>query len=60
VEARNGKEEYGIKRLRQKVVELGAQPAAEIVQGIISSVVAFTGGGKQKDDVTLVVVKRTA
>ena len=38
VEARNGKEEYGMERLRQKVVELGARPAAEIVQGIISSV----------------------
>lgn len=58
VEARNGKEEYGIKRLRQKVVELGARPAAEIVQGIISSLVAFTSGGEQKDDVTLVVVKK--
>ncbi len=60
VEARNGKEEYGMKRLRQKVVELGARPAAEIVQGIISSLVAFTGDGAQKDAVTLVVVKRTA
>jgi len=39
--------------------ELGARPAVEIVQGIINNVVVFTGGGEQKDDVTLVVVKRT-
>ena len=60
VEARNGKEEYGMKRLRQKVVELGALPAKEIVRGIMESVREFTGGGEQKDDVTVVVVKKTA
>lgn len=60
VEARNGKEEYGMKRLREKVTELGTRPAEEIAQGIINSVTSFTGGGMQKDDVTLVVVKRRA
>ncbi len=60
VEARNGKEEYGVKRIRQKVAELGALPAAEIAEGIIESVVTFTAGREQKDDVTLVVVKRIA
>jgi serine phosphatase RsbU (regulator of sigma subunit) len=58
VEARNGKEEYGMKRLREKVAELGAQPAAKLAQGIVDNVINFTGGGAQKDDVTLVVVKR--
>lgn len=58
VEARNGKEEYGMKRLRETVAELGARPAVEIAQGIMDSVNNFTGGGMQKDDVTLVVVKR--
>jgi serine phosphatase RsbU (regulator of sigma subunit) len=38
--------------------DLGALPAQEITRGIMDSVVAFTGGGEQKDDVTLVVVKR--
>jgi serine phosphatase RsbU (regulator of sigma subunit) len=60
VEARNGKEEYGMQRLRQKVAELGAQPAAEIARGIIDGVLAFTCGGEQRDDVTLVVVKKRA
>jgi serine phosphatase RsbU (regulator of sigma subunit) len=60
VEARNGKEEYGMKRLREKVATLGARPALEMVQGIIESVTDFTGGRKQKDDVTLVVVKKMA
>jgi serine phosphatase RsbU (regulator of sigma subunit) len=58
VEARNGKEEYGVKRLRQKVAEISTLSAAEITQGIIDGVVAFTGGGEQRDDVTVVVVKR--
>jgi len=58
VEARNGKEEYGMKRLREKVTDLGARAAVEISQGIMDSVNNFTGGGMQKDDVTLVVVKR--
>ena len=59
VEARNGKEEYGMKRLRETVAALGTQPALEMVQGIVNSVSDFTHGGMQKDDVT-VVVKRTA
>ena len=58
VEARNGREEYGMKRLRETVAALGTQPALEMVQGVVKSVTDFTGGGIQKDDVTLVVVKR--
>ena len=49
-----------MRRLRRKVTELVTLPAREIARGIIDSVMTFTGGGKQKDDVTLVVVKRTA
>jgi serine phosphatase RsbU (regulator of sigma subunit) len=60
VKARNRSEEYSVKRLRQTVAALGTRPAAEIVRGIIESVTAFTGGGAQRDDVTVVVVKRTA
>jgi sigma-B regulation protein RsbU (phosphoserine phosphatase) len=58
VEARNGKEEYGVKRLRRKVTELGARPSAVLVEGIMDDVARFTGGKVQRDDVTLVVVKR--
>lgn len=58
VEARRGKEEYGLKRLRETVAELGARPAVEIAAGIVESVNGFTGGGTQRDDVTVVVVKR--
>jgi serine phosphatase RsbU (regulator of sigma subunit) len=54
------KEEYGMKRLRQKIAELGALPATEIARGIMDSAVSFTGGGEQKDDMTLVVVKKRA
>jgi hypothetical protein len=58
VEARNKEKEYGVTRLRAKVRDLGDRPAAEIAAGIIASVEAFTGGRAQRDDVTLVVVKR--
>lgn len=58
VEARNGKEEYGMRRLREKVAELGTRPAAEIAAGVLDEVQDFTGGRVQRDDVTLVVVKR--
>jgi sigma-B regulation protein RsbU (phosphoserine phosphatase) len=60
VEARNGKEAYGVKRLRWEVAQLGSLSAREIAQGIMGSVKTFTKGEAQKDDVTLVVVKRTA
>jgi len=60
VEARDRKEEYGVKRLRQKIAELGARPAAEIILGIMDTVMSFTSGGEQKDDVTLAVVKKRA
>lgn len=59
VEARNGKEEYGVKRLRENVAELGARPAMDVVQGILERVKIFTNSAMQKDDVTLVVVRRT-
>jgi hypothetical protein len=58
VEAQNGKEEYGVPRLRRTVAALGTRPAAEIARGIIESVTVFTGGRAQRDDITLVVVKR--
>jgi hypothetical protein len=58
VEARNGKEEYGMKKLRQRVAELGTRSAAEIAAGIMDDMTRFTDGKEQKDDVTLVVVKR--
>jgi|FLYL01.1.fsa_nt_gi serine phosphatase RsbU (regulator of sigma subunit) len=58
VEARNGKEEYGMKRLRGKVKDLGNKSAQEIAAGLLADVRAFTGGREQRDDITLVVVKR--
>jgi sigma-B regulation protein RsbU (phosphoserine phosphatase) len=58
VEARNGKEEYGTKKLRQRVADLGIRSAAEIAAGVLDDVQRFTGGTNQRDDITLVVVKR--
>lgn len=58
VEARRGKEEYGVRRLRETVAVLGGRAAGEIAAGIVESVSGFTGGGARRDDVTVVVVKR--
>lgn len=58
VETRNGREEYGIKRLTHKVTALAARPAAEISASVLADVQAFIGGQGQKDDVTLAIVKR--
>jgi serine phosphatase RsbU (regulator of sigma subunit) len=44
--------------LRETVAELGGRPAVEMAAGIVASVDGFTGGGVQRDDVTVVVVKR--
>lgn len=60
VEARRGKEEYGMKRLRETVAELGGRPAVEMVARMVESVNGFTGGDVRRDDVTVVVVKRVA
>lgn len=58
VEARKGKEEYGMKRLRETVAALGTRPALEMAHGIVSTVTEFTSSVVPKDDVTVVVVKR--
>jgi len=44
VEARNGKEEYGMRRLKERVGELGNRPAREIASGVLADLRAFTGG----------------
>lgn len=59
VEVQNGREEYGMRRLKKRVGELGNRPAREITSGVLADLRAFTGGREQRDDVTLVVVKRT-
>jgi serine phosphatase RsbU (regulator of sigma subunit) len=56
---RNGKEEYRRKRLRGKIKDLGDKPVQEIAADLFADGRAFTGGRAQRDDITLVAVKRT-
>jgi len=51
-------EEYGEERLADKVRELRARPAREILDRIFEDVFAFSGCAEAGDDMTLVVVKR--
>jgi sigma-B regulation protein RsbU (phosphoserine phosphatase) len=59
-EAPNEEEkEYSNARLADVVRALHARPARELNDGILEGVRRFTGGRPQRDDITLVTVKRT-
>jgi serine phosphatase RsbU (regulator of sigma subunit) len=51
-------EEFGSKRLLQKVMEGNGHRAAETIAATLESVQTFTGSVPQFDDMTLVVIKR--
>lgn len=55
---RNDKESYGIERLKEVVKKSCGLSADEIRKAILDDVRIFTAGFEQKDDVTLVVIKR--
>lgn len=58
--AENGKEMYGINRLKRAVNEYAELPEAEAVQkAILAEVELFIGKGVQSDDITILVIKRT-
>lgn len=52
-------EQYGLDRLRSAIKELRKGSATEIVRGIFAAVDRFANGAPQRDDMTVVVVKRT-
>jgi len=55
---KNEKESYGIERLKEVVKSACKLSAGEIKKAILEDVKNFTAGYEQKDDMTLVVVKR--
>ncbi|MFA4891619.1 MAG: PP2C family protein-serine/threonine phosphatase, partial [Candidatus Gracilibacteria bacterium] len=60
---KNEKETYGMDRLKKTVLTVskakkGTATATEIKDAILADVAKFTAGYKQRDDVTLIVVKR--
>ncbi|EHJ48372.1 protein serine/threonine phosphatase with extracellular sensor [Solidesulfovibrio carbinoliphilus subsp. oakridgensis] len=58
-ETRNpGGEMYGKERFRESIRRAARESAAAIVATVLRDLAAFRAGGRQKDDVTLVVVKK--
>lgn len=53
-----GGEQFGRKRLKQSLLSYAGQSAASILDGVLKDVVDFRGLAPQKDDLTLVVMKR--
>jgi serine phosphatase RsbU (regulator of sigma subunit) len=52
-------EQYGVKRVEALLREHRGRPAAEVIEAMHRSVVAFADGTKQQDDLTAVIIRRT-
>jgi serine phosphatase RsbU (regulator of sigma subunit) len=55
-----GHEDFGIARLQEAIRGVRNLPASQIIASLHDAVVRFSGGTKQMDDLTAVVVKRLA
>lgn len=53
-------EQFGTERLEQVVRESREKPASEIISTLYRAVIEFSGGTAQQDDLTAIVIKRTA
>jgi sigma-B regulation protein RsbU (phosphoserine phosphatase) len=51
-------EQFGRERLKQSLLRHASGPAASILDGVLQDVTDHRGRAPQKDDLTLVVVKR--
>jgi sigma-B regulation protein RsbU (phosphoserine phosphatase) len=51
-------EQFGRERLKQSLLRHASQPATSILEGVMHDVLDFRGPAPQKDDLTLVVLKR--
>jgi serine phosphatase RsbU (regulator of sigma subunit) len=54
-----GGEQFGRERLRQSLLRHASLDAYAILEGVLRDVLEFRGSAPQKDDLTLVVLKRT-
>ena len=52
-------EQFGIKRLEEAIRQSKGSPPCELISALYGTVVAFSGGTQQQDDLTAVVIKRT-
>jgi serine phosphatase RsbU (regulator of sigma subunit) len=53
-------EQFGTERLEQAVRAAREKPAREIISTLYRAVIEFSGGTAQQDDLTAIVIKRTA
>ncbi|HXN17256.1 MAG TPA: PP2C family protein-serine/threonine phosphatase [Candidatus Binatus sp.] len=53
-------EQFGATRMEQKIRASREKPPSEIISDLYRSVVEFSGGTKQQDDLTAIVIKRTS
>jgi sigma-B regulation protein RsbU (phosphoserine phosphatase) len=51
-------EQFGRERLKESLLRHASQPATSILEGVMHDVLQFRGPAQQKDDLTLVVLKR--
>jgi serine phosphatase RsbU (regulator of sigma subunit) len=53
-------EQFGMKRLEAVIRESRDYPSAEVISRLHQCVMKFCGGTKQQDDLTAVIIRRTA
>jgi serine phosphatase RsbU (regulator of sigma subunit) len=53
------REQFGVKRMEAVIREVKTRAPMDIIQALYKSVIEFSGGTPQKDDLTAVLVKRT-
>jgi sigma-B regulation protein RsbU (phosphoserine phosphatase) len=54
----DGGEQFGRERLKQSLLRHASQSATSILEGVLHDVLDFRGPAPQKDDLTVVVLKR--
>jgi serine phosphatase RsbU (regulator of sigma subunit) len=57
---RPDKQQYGVQRLKDAVATRRTLPCEQIVQGVFEDIYRWIAGGTVYDDITLVLVRRTA
>jgi serine phosphatase RsbU (regulator of sigma subunit) len=56
--ANAGDEQFGVERMEDSIRASREKPPAEIISALYKAVIEFSGGTKQDDDLTAVVIKR--
>jgi len=52
-------EQFGVKRVEETIRKSKEKHPNELISTLYAAVLAFSGGTKQQDDLTAVVIKRT-